>query len=136
MTKSTTFAIGLTKSFKSYGLHVVSLDASKGHYLSSIDLPSSINGPSHFVVLTSAKSPNPILAWLDDGHVKSQVLNSELSGRPKSLHTDIYREIQDIGVSDAGVFVALKRDGTSHVLRVSKLSDSVERVWEFDNSVG
>lgn len=136
MTKSTVFTIGLVKSLKSYTLHIVSLDASNGHQLFSIDVPSSISSPSDFLALTSSKSPSPILIWLDEGsHVKSLVLQPELTLKVKTLRSEIYREIKDTGTSDAGIFVALKGDGTAHVLRIAKSLDAVDKVWEFDNSV-
>jgi len=123
------------KSLKSYTLHIVSLDASNGHQLFSIDVPSSISSPSDFLALTSSNSPSPILVWLDEGsHVKSLVLQPELTLKVKTLRSEIYREIKDTGTSDAGIFVALKRDGTAHVLRIAKSSDAVDKVWEFDNS--
>ncbi|KIJ24147.1 hypothetical protein M422DRAFT_56525 [Sphaerobolus stellatus SS14] len=135
MTESTIYVIGLTKSFKSYTLHVVSLDATTGAQLSSTSIDSSINNPSEFIVLTSAKSPNPILSWFNEGHIHTLTLNPKMKNKVVKLK-DTYREIIDTATSDAGIFVASKEDGTSHVMRITKGHDSVESIWEFENADG
>jgi hypothetical protein len=134
-TEAVTYVVGLTKSFKSYALHIVSLDSSTGVALSSREIPSSVNGPSDFVALTSSRSPQPILAWLEDGHVRTVTLVPELVVKARTIRDDIYKELKDVGIADAGIFVALKRDDTSHVIRVDRDTQSVKKVWEFANSV-
>ncbi|KIJ47261.1 hypothetical protein M422DRAFT_66579 [Sphaerobolus stellatus SS14] len=133
MTESTIYVIGLTKSFKSYTLHVVSLDATTGAQLSLTGIDSSINNPSEFIALTSAKSPNPILSWFNEGHIHTLTLNPKMKNKVVKLK-DTYREIIDTATSDAGIFVASKEDGTSHVMRITKGHDSVESIWEFENA--
>jgi len=137
MAESTIFVVGLTKSIKSYTLHLVSLDASTGSLISSVGVSSSITSPSSFLALTSAKSPHPTLAWLEDtdSYIHSLPLKSDLKGKSTKLRSDMYREIKDVGVSDAGVFMALKKDSTAHVLRMNVKDGVVENIWEFDNSV-
>ncbi|KAF8512945.1 DUF1620-domain-containing protein [Hysterangium stoloniferum] len=133
-TVTATYVVGLTKSFRSYTLHVVVLDSSTGALISSTDLSSSINGPADFVTLTSAKTPNPILAWLDEGYIKAVVLDKDLKSKIRSNRDNIYEEIKDLGVNDAGILLALKQDGTSHVLRIDQEAQGVGKIWEFSNS--
>lgn len=134
-TESTLYLVGLTKSFKAYTLHVVALDSSTGTTISSSAISSTINGPSDFIALTSSRTPQPILTWLEDGYIKSVVLTPEVKSKPRTIHDDAYKEIKDVGIADAGIVVALKRDETSHVIRIDKAAQGVQKVWEFANSV-
>ncbi|KAF8577387.1 DUF1620-domain-containing protein [Ramaria rubella] len=129
----TTYIVGFTKSFNAYTLRVVALNSSTGLVLSSADIPSNVNGPFDFVALTSSRTPQPMIAWLEDGYIRTASLNTELKIKPKILRDDIYKELKDVGIADAGIVVALKRDGTSHVLRVVQ-ETNVKKVWEFANS--
>ena len=133
--EAVTYVVGLTKSFMSYTLHVVSLDSSTGIALASVDVPSSINGPLDLVTLTSSRTPQPILAWLEDSHIRSVALTPNLAVKLHTIREDIYKELKDVGIADAGIFLALKRDDTCHVLRVDLGTQSVKKVWEFANSV-
>lgn len=134
-TKVTIYLVGLTKAFQGYTLHVVALDSSTGTTLSSIDIPSRIDGPSDFIALTSSRTPQPILAWLDNGYIKSVVLNPELKLKPQTIRDDMYKELRDVGIADAGMVIALTQNETSHVIRVNKGAQGVQKVWEFANSV-
>ena len=131
--KATVYLVGLTKSFKGYTLRVVALDSSTGATLSSIDISSSV---SDFSTLTSSRTPQPILVWLDDGYIKSIVFSPELKLKARTIRDDKYKELKDVGIADAGIIIALKEDETSHVIRVDKGAQGVQKVWEFANSVG
>ncbi|KAF8508073.1 DUF1620-domain-containing protein [Gautieria morchelliformis] len=133
-TEATLYLVGLTKSFKGYTLHVVALDASTGTTISSLGISSNVNGPSDFITLTSARTPQPILVWLEDGYIKSVVLAPELNLNPRTIREDVYKELRDVGIADAGIVLALKQEETSHVIRVDKIAQGVEKVWEFANS--
>lgn len=134
-TESTLYLVGLTKSFKAYTLHVVALDSSTGTTISSSAVSSTVNGPSDFIALTSSQTPQPILTWLEDGYIKSVVLTPEVKSKPRTIRDDAYKEIKDVGIADAGIVVALKQDETSHVIRIDKATQGVQKVWEFANSV-
>ena len=135
-TEATIYVVGLTKSFKGYTLHVVALDSSTGASISSVDVSSTVKKPSDFIALTSSQTPQPTLTWLEDGYIQSAVLTPELKLKARTIHGERYKELRDVGIADAGLVLALKPDETSHVIRVDKGTQGVQKVWEFANSVG
>ncbi|TFY78833.1 hypothetical protein EWM64_g5179 [Hericium alpestre] len=125
------YALGLTKSFRSYNLHVTTLSPTTGSILASADIASDItSGPNSLLPLTTPKGPQ--VAWLEGEYLRTVVLTPSLGGKA-ALHTGAeYASVVDVGLSAKGHFVALKADGTGRVLKLDE--KGVKLVWEFDDS--
>ncbi|KAH9942115.1 hypothetical protein B0H21DRAFT_526939 [Amylocystis lapponica] len=119
-TPSTVYIIGLAKSFASYTLHVTALTAGTGEAVASVNVPSSIhNGLTDFLSLGGGSETSPRVVWLEGGAIKAVSLAPELKAKPSALKGGMYKHIVDVGLSHYGQLVALKEDGTSHVVELS-----------------
>ena len=135
VTDSTIYAIGLAKSYASYTLHVTALSVETGELSTTRNIPSSIeNGPDDFLSLSPATSEDPRLVWIEKGVVKSVALTPKLANKPQSLKGSTNAKIADVGLSEYGLFVVRKEDGSASVFRLNQ--NAIESIWDFADSVG
>ena len=134
VTDSTIYAIGLVKSFASYTLHITTLSAETGELLTTRNIPSSIeNGSDDFFTLSPFAPEGPRLVWIEKGVVKSVALTPKLTNKPQSLKGSINARIVDVGLSEHGLFVARKEDGSASVFKLTQ--NTIESIWDFADSV-
>ena len=65
--------------------------------------------------------------------MKSVALTPKLTSKPRSLKGSPSARITDIGLSEHGLFVARKEDGTASVFKLSQ--NVIESIWDFADSV-
>lgn len=134
VTDSTIYAIGLAKSFASYTLHVTTLSAEAGELLTTRNIPSSIqDGSDDFFALFPPTAEDPCLVWIEKGAVKSVALTPKLANKPQSVKGSKNAKIVDVGLSEYGLFVVKKEDGSASVLRLDR--STIESIWDFADSV-
>ena len=134
VTDSTIYAIGLAKSYASYTLHVTSLSLETGELSTTQNIPSSIaNGSADFFALSPSTSEEPRLVWIEKGVVKSVALTSKLTNKPQSLRGSTNARIIDVGLSEYGLFVVRKEDGSGSVFKLNQ--NAIESIWDFADSV-
>jgi hypothetical protein len=125
-----TYVIGYTSSF---AVHVTALSPG-GHVLADASLSTILDNLSDFLVV-SATSQSRIV-WLTHGVIRSYLLMPHLKENPLTLQGGPYKRLVDVGLADEGVFVAIKRDGSSKVLRLDPYSSAgVKEIWDFAASV-
>ena len=131
---STIYAIGLAKSYASYTLHVTALSSETGELLTTRNIPSSIeNGSDDFFALSPSTSEDPRLVWIEKGVVKSVTLTPKFTNKPQSLRGSTNARIIDVGLSEYGLFIVRKEDGSASVLKSNQ--NAIESVWDFADSV-
>lgn len=135
-TPTTTYVVGLSKSFASYTLHVTSLSTSSGEELASANIPSSItDGPSSLLSLYPTTSA-PQIVWLESGTIKSVALTEKLDSKPTAIKGASYEQVLDVGLAEQGYLVALKAgDGTARIVKLAEEKEGLKVVWEFADSV-
>lgn len=110
-----------------------------GLEIGSYHVPSKVKGGVDDLVLLDRQS-TPYLAWLEDGAIKSIPLSaSSKAPSPATTKLKDFSSINDIGLGAHGMFVALKVDGTAHIIRVGeeeKDGKAPKAIWEFADSVG
>lgn len=134
ITDSVVYAIGLAKSYASYTLHVVALSTETGELLTTQNIPSNIeNGPDDFFTLSPSTSRDPRLVWIEKGVVRSLVLTQKLTNKPQSLRGSSNTKILDVGLSEYGMFIVKREDGSASVFKLNK--NTIEHTWDFADSV-
>jgi len=134
VTDSTIYAIGLAKSYASYTLHVTALSSETGELLTTRNIPSSIeNGSDDFFSLSPSTSEDPRLVWIEKGIVKSMALTPKLTNKPQSLRGSTNARIVDVGLSEYGLFVVRKEDGSASVFKLNQ--NAIDSIWDFADSV-
>jgi hypothetical protein len=135
-TPSTIYAIGLSKSFASYTLHVTSLSSSTGELVASVDFPSSIAEGSlgMLTLFSDTTTLDPRVVWLEASAIRSVSLVPYLTEKPTSVKGS-YIKIIDIGLQDKGHFIALNTDDTGRVLSLDTSKTGLKVIWEFEDSV-
>ncbi|KAI0341141.1 DUF1620-domain-containing protein [Trametopsis cervina] len=135
-TSSAVYVIGLAKSFASYTLHIVALSPSDGTVLSTVDVPSSIgDGPQSILHVKRVAEGKQVsrVAWLEGGKIRSFALTPELREKPVTVKGAAYQELVDTGLSEHGLFVAIKDDGSGRVIKLT--DDGLKVIWEYADSV-
>jgi outer membrane protein assembly factor BamB len=134
VTDSTIYAVGLAKSFASYTLHVTALSAETGELLTTQNIPSNIqNGSDDFLMLFPPTSEDPRLVWIEKGVVRSVALTPKLTSKPQSLRGSANTKILDVGLSEHGMFIVKKEDGSATVFKLNQ--NAFESLWDFADSV-
>jgi hypothetical protein len=78
-------------------LHITSLSASTGEVLASSELPSSIHSPA--VDLFAFAKEAPVVAWLEQGKVKSLALTPNLKDKKAQVSSSgPFEELVDVGL--------------------------------------
>ena len=65
--------------------------------------------------------------------MKSVALTPKLASKPQSLKGSTNARIVDVGLSEYGLFVVKKEDGSSSVFKLNQ--NAIESVWDFADSV-
>ncbi|THU88882.1 DUF1620-domain-containing protein, partial [Dendrothele bispora CBS 962.96] len=131
-TSQSIYVIGLAKSFASYTLHVTTLSPVTGEVISTSHIPSSIsNGLTDFIVLDQAAS-RPHIVWVENNNLQFLELSPTLQKKPSFPKDKLFTKISDVGLGTRGLFVALKEDGTGHIMAIN--SGFMESIKEFESS--
>jgi hypothetical protein len=71
--------------------------------------------------------------WIEKGVVKSVALTPKLTSKPQSLKVSSNARITDVGLSEYGLFVVRKEDGSASVFKLNQ--NAIESIWDFADSV-
>lgn len=157
---STVYVAGFAKSVRSYTLHVTTLDLATGEVVASVNIPASItNALTEFLLLgpsrvgssstTSTHSDantdafGPSLVWLSPSSTASDAplslfsapLSPSLKGKVLTIPNASYKRIQDVDLSDNGLFMAFQDNGTAEVLSYETSGSPVRVIWDFGDVV-
>ncbi|KAA1466837.1 DUF1620-domain-containing protein [Dentipellis sp. KUC8613] len=136
-TPTTLYALGLSKSFASYTLHVTSINPTTGEVISSADVHSSItDGPDSIVVLRAHNSQATARAvWTEAGAIHSVLLTPQLKSKPASLKSSdaAFAKVLDVGVSEKGLVIAQKANGATTVVKLEESGD-LKAIWDYVDS--
>jgi len=66
--------------------------------------------------------------------VKSVALTPKLTNKPQGLKGSTNARIVDVGLSEYGLFVVRKEDGSASVFKLNQ--NVIESIWDFADSVG
>jgi hypothetical protein len=128
--------VGLSKSFKSYTLHITTLDLVTGREIKSEHLPSSIHsGLSDVLSFPNASDPGVVWLDTDKGRSGAIMYRSLIGGKTITLADKGYKRILDIGLGQQGIFVGLKSDETGVVFFTSNGGGQPGLLQEFIGSV-
>ncbi|KAF8439746.1 DUF1620-domain-containing protein [Boletus edulis BED1] len=153
---STLYVAGFAKSVRSYTLHVSTLNLTTGGVIASVNIPASIAntltdflllGPSRVGSSSTTSIPSdanadafgPSLVWLSPSSTASNAplslfsapLSPPLKGKVLTIPNTPYKHIQDVGLSDNGLFMAFRDNGTAEVLGYETGGSPVGVVWDF-----
>ncbi|KAG8215379.1 hypothetical protein J3R82DRAFT_8977 [Butyriboletus roseoflavus] len=152
---SAVYVAGFAKSERSYTLHVTTLDFATGEVIASVNIPVSIaNALTDFLLLgpsrvgssstTSTRSDantdafGPSLVWLSPSSTASNALSlfsaplsRSLKGKVLTIPNASYKRIQDVDLSDNGLFMAFQDNGVAEVLGYEANGSPVGVVWDF-----
>jgi hypothetical protein len=108
--------------------------------LSDTSIPSSIsNGLSEVLaVRSSSASSDALLVWLEQGAIKYVPLAPNTKPKPKTFKAAskaVYSQIQNVGLSSVGQFVALKADRGSTIIKIDVKSGELTSAWEHEPEV-
>ncbi|KAI0686950.1 hypothetical protein BC835DRAFT_1408443 [Cytidiella melzeri] len=137
-TSSAVYVIGLSKSFASYTLHIMALSPSDGTVLATVDVPSKIgDGPESILFAKRLGRGNEVarVAWLEGGKIQSVGLTPELKEKPATVKGAAYEKLIDTGLSEHGMFVAIKDDGAGRVIKLNEDGTGLKVIWEYKDSV-
>jgi hypothetical protein len=150
---STLYVAGFAKSFRSYTLHVTTLDLATGQVIASANIPASMaNALTDFLLLgPSQVAPSdantdafgPSLVWLSPSSTASNAplslfsapLSPSLKGKVLTIPDASYKRIQDVDLSGNGLFMAFQDNGTAEVLGYETSGSPVRVVWDFGDVV-
>ena len=65
--------------------------------------------------------------------MKSVALTPKLTSKPRSLKVSSNARITDVGLSEYGLFVVRKEDGSASVFKLNQ--NAIESIWDFADSV-
>ena len=65
--------------------------------------------------------------------MKSVALTQKLTNKPQSLRGSTNARIVDVGLSEYGLFVVRKEDGSASVFKLNQ--NAIESIWDFADSV-
>ncbi|TDL26922.1 DUF1620-domain-containing protein [Rickenella mellea] len=136
-TPSAVYAIGLTKTPKSYMPRIEAISPTTGEVLASADLPGNIqNGLAEFMVISDSTDDkiSPLVIWLESGTMKTAALQPSLKGKVLSARGAVYKSIKDVGLSDRGLFVALQSDDSARIIKIDDNGPGVKSIHDFADS--
>lgn len=131
------YVIGLTKSFRSYTLTVVSLNPENGEVIETAHVPSDLPDlDSYRVLLGTTRGPTS-LVWLEGESIKTVVLTADLSRIKKTTSTKYgpYDRVLDLGVEESGYLAAIKKDGEAVIYKIDRDGLGMNKVVSLDSSV-
>jgi len=131
------YVIGLTKSFRSYTLTVVSLNPENGEVIETVNVPSDLADLDNYHVLLGTNRGPTTLVWLEGESVKTVSLTADLTQIKKATTTKYgpYNRVLDLGVEEFGYFAAIKKNGETDIFKIDRDGLGVNKVINFDSSV-
>ncbi|KAF5353540.1 hypothetical protein D9756_007937 [Leucocoprinus leucothites] len=134
LTPSALYFVGIAKSLESYTLHVTSMVPETGELITSANIPSSIKDPIvDFYVLSNGISENNRIVWLEQGSLKHVALVPQLNEKPTAVKSVEFDLLVDVGLTDDGHIVAIKKDGTGRIVKL--VENGIKSVHEFKDDV-
>lgn len=128
------FVISLSKSFASYTSFISVLSTETGVQTNSYPVPGTLlSGLADLLVLDY--TPDPSMLWVEKGYLKRLSLKNR---KVTTLEGGKYAsgKLNDIGLGEHGMFVALKEDESAVVFRVTDaVGQDPKLVWTFLDSV-
>ncbi|KIJ64207.1 hypothetical protein HYDPIDRAFT_112159 [Hydnomerulius pinastri MD-312] len=139
----TLYLAGLARSQQHNTLHVTTLNMNTGEVIASVNVPANVGaGIGEFMLVGSGPSaPNakalnadPCLVWLSPSSPTQKTLFSapltpSLTGKVLSIPNASYKRILDVGLGEAGMFMAIGESGEGVVLGYG--GEGVRGVWSF-----
>ena len=131
------YVIGLTKSFRSYTLTVVSLNPMNGEVIETANVPSDLADLDNYHVILGTNRGPTTLVWLEGESVKTVTLTADLSQTSKTTSTKYgpYGRILDLGVEELGYLAAIKKDGEADIYKIDRDGLGIKKLASFDSSV-
>lgn len=131
------YVIGLTKSFRSYTLTVVSLNPENGEVIETANIPSDLSDLDNYHVLLGTTRGPTSLVWLEGESIKTVALTVDLSQIKKATSTKYgpYDRVLDLGVEESGYLTAIKKDGEVVVYKIDRDGLGMNKIISFDTSV-
>lgn len=131
------YVIGLTKSFRSYTLTVVSLNPENGEVIETANVPSDLPDLDSYRVLLGTNRGPTSLVWLEGESIKTVTLTADLSQIKKTTSTKYgpYDRVLDLGVEEFGYLAAIKKDGEAVVYKIDRDGLGINKIISFDSSV-
>ncbi len=134
---SALYVIGITKSFRSYTLTVVSLNPENGEVIETVNVPSDLTDLDNYRVLLGTSRGPTTLVWLEGESVKTVTLTADLSQIKKATSTKYgpYNRVLDLGVEELGYLAAIKKNGEADIYRIDRDGLGMNKVVSLDSSV-
>lgn len=131
------YVIGVTKSFRSYTLTVVSLNPGNGEVIETVNIPSDLADLDNYRVLLGPSRGPTTLVWLEGESVKTVTLTADLSQIKKATSTKYgpYDRVLDLGVEELGYLAAIKKNGEADIYRIDRDGLGMKKVVSLDSSV-
>ena len=131
------YVIGVTKSFRSYTLTVVSLNPGNGEVIETVNIPSDLADLDNYRVLLGPGRGPTTLVWLEGESVKTVTLTADLSQIKKATSTKYgpYDRVLDLGVEELGYLAAIKKNGEADIYRIDRDGLGMKKVVSLDSSV-
>lgn len=135
-TPTTVFLVNFVESTDSYKIHITAIDSSSGEQVSSHALPSNILDPSSDAILVGNPLVNEAtLVWAQRDGARFIRLSDLKDGHSPQMLSE-YNKVVDLRLGSFGIFVALKPDGSSAILRLdAEDSQWIKTDWSFSDSV-
>lgn len=106
--------------------------------IADADVPSSISeSPQSILHVKRIVEGKEVarVAWLEGGRIQSVALTPELKEKPVTVKGAAYQELVDTGLSEHGIFVAIKDDGAGRVIKLNDDGTGLKVIWEYADSV-
>lgn len=131
------YVIGMTKSFRSHTLTVVSLNPENGEVIETVNVPSDLTSLDNYRVLLGTSRGPTTLVWLEGESVKTVTLTADLSQIKKATSTKYgpYDRVLDLGVEELGYLAAIKKNGEADIYRIDRDGLGLNKVVSLDSSV-
>lgn len=91
--------------------------------------------PASDLILLSHHVPHdysPRIAWLEDGQIKSKALTPDLKNAVGKVKNVEFEKLLDVGLTDYGHFVGLKKGEPARVLKMAEDGTSIDLLGEFE----
>ncbi|KAG8920892.1 hypothetical protein FRC00_009394, partial [Tulasnella sp. 408] len=132
---TTVYLVHFVKSTNSYKVHVTAIDSDSGEQIFTRALPADILNPtSDAIFVGNPRLGEATLVWAQpDGakFLRLSTLKETRTPQPLVKH----QKVVDVRLGAYGLFIALKADGSSSVMRVDPEGPQWIKVdWEFSDS--
>ncbi|KIO18758.1 hypothetical protein M407DRAFT_11722, partial [Tulasnella calospora MUT 4182] len=134
-TPTTVFLVHFVKSTSSYKIHVTAIDSLSGEQVFTRALPAGILDPSADAIFVgNPRKDEATLVWAQQEGARFLRLSTLKEGRSAQTLAE-YKKVVDVRLGPYGIFVALKADGSSSVMRLDpEHSQWITVDWSFSDS--